>query len=210
VSSLRRTRSLRISFAPPPSVLVPHVLLPAPPGHHGWIHWFGSPLPDGGRPQFDMWPSLKEFDQDELYNVPGLTMPNGEQAKLFSSRHPKTVDRHFRWMKYVSSFFRSGLHHPCPGPVTANTSPSSLPIGSTRFQVSSFNGSCSFSSTLVDERRFHADVACPPFFRFYRSALKSRTATTVFEDSETRLVSESEKRPRTTGGCGRSCGTLAG
>jgi hypothetical protein len=30
--------------------------------------------------------------------MPGLEMRDGSAAKVFSSRHPKTVQRHFRWM----------------------------------------------------------------------------------------------------------------
>ena len=45
-----------------------------------------------------MYPDLGEFDADELCEVPGMTI-GGQPAYLFSSRNPKTVDRHFRWMK---------------------------------------------------------------------------------------------------------------
>jgi hypothetical protein len=38
-------------------------------------------------------PDLSAYDEDELYPVPGLCMQSGEQARLFSSRHPKTVRR---------------------------------------------------------------------------------------------------------------------
>src|SRR5262249_49796793 len=33
------------------------------------------------------------------YAVPGFTYPDGKQAHLFSSAHPKTVERHFKWME---------------------------------------------------------------------------------------------------------------
>ncbi|EPS99637.1 hypothetical protein FOMPIDRAFT_1163840 [Fomitopsis schrenkii] len=71
---------------------------PLDPHHHGWLHWFNHPIPDGGRPNTDLWPDLSEYSPSELYPAPGLKYPSGEQAFLFSSRHPKTVQRHFHWM----------------------------------------------------------------------------------------------------------------
>ncbi len=65
----------------------------------GWRHWSR----DGKRiaPDtltFEMWPDTSEYDADELHPAPGFTSPDGTPARLFSSAHPKTVDRHFRWM----------------------------------------------------------------------------------------------------------------
>ncbi len=62
-------------------------------GHHGWLHWFNEPIPCGGRPNTDLWPEVSSYDSDELFDAPGLP-----GAQLFSSRHPKTVQRHFHWM----------------------------------------------------------------------------------------------------------------
>jgi hypothetical protein len=49
------------------------------------------------------WPSTRELDQDELYPIPGLSIPSegavARPAQVFSSRNPKTVRRHFRWMR---------------------------------------------------------------------------------------------------------------
>ncbi|KAI0078516.1 hypothetical protein K474DRAFT_1660324 [Panus rudis PR-1116 ss-1] len=71
---------------------------PIGPGHHGWLHWFDYPIPDGGRPNLDLWPDVSEYSPSELFPAPGLRLASGEQAYLFSSRHPKTVKRHFHWM----------------------------------------------------------------------------------------------------------------
>lgn len=71
---------------------------PVGPGHHGWLHWFNYPIPDGGRPNTDLWPDVSEYSPSELFPAPGLKLANGEQTFLFSSRHPKTVQRHFHWM----------------------------------------------------------------------------------------------------------------
>lgn len=71
---------------------------PLDPHHHGWLHWFTYPIPDGGRPNTDLWPDVSEYSPSELFPAPGLKLANGEQAYLFSSRNPKTVQRHFNWM----------------------------------------------------------------------------------------------------------------
>ncbi|KAH9836626.1 uncharacterized protein C8Q71DRAFT_50623 [Rhodofomes roseus] len=71
---------------------------PLDPHHHGWLHWFNFPIPDGGRPNTDLWPDLSEYSPSELYPAPGVKYPSGEQAFLFSSRNAKTVNRHFHWM----------------------------------------------------------------------------------------------------------------
>ncbi|KAI0761654.1 hypothetical protein BD413DRAFT_588521 [Trametes elegans] len=71
---------------------------PVGPGHHGWLHWFNYPIPDGGRPNTDLWPDVSEYTPSELFPAPGVKYADGSQAFLFSSRHPKTVQRHFNWM----------------------------------------------------------------------------------------------------------------
>jgi hypothetical protein len=66
----------------------------------GWIHWSRENrriAPD--TLSFDMWPDLSDFSDDEKYPAPGFTYPDGKQAYLFSSAHPRTVERHFDWMQ---------------------------------------------------------------------------------------------------------------
>jgi hypothetical protein len=46
----------------------------------------------------DVWPDVSSYSPSELFPVPELKSKTGEQAFLFSSRHPKTVQRHFHWM----------------------------------------------------------------------------------------------------------------
>ena len=64
-----------------------------------WRHWahLGGPAPDPSAYQFEMWPDLREFDDDELCPT-GFTYPDGRTAGLFSSYNTKTVDRHVKWM----------------------------------------------------------------------------------------------------------------
>lgn len=46
----------------------------------------------------DMWPEMSELGQDERFATP-FRHRDGRVAEVFSSVHPATVDRHFRWMK---------------------------------------------------------------------------------------------------------------
>lgn len=66
----------------------------------GWVHWSR----DARRlaPEtltFEMWPDLTGFAADEVVPAPGFTHPDGSPASLFSSDHPRTVRRHFEWMR---------------------------------------------------------------------------------------------------------------
>jgi hypothetical protein len=66
----------------------------------GWKHWSRSSrriAPD--TLTFEMWPDLSDYGDDEKFAVPGFTYPDGSPAHLFSSAHPKTVERHFQWMR---------------------------------------------------------------------------------------------------------------
>ena len=63
-------------------------------GHHGWLHWFNCPIPDGGRPNTDVWPDVSSYSPSELFPAPGLKTESGEQTFLFSSRNAKTVQRY--------------------------------------------------------------------------------------------------------------------
>ena len=79
----------------------------------GYQGWFRTPGDGSGmgfnhyskggefRPGFcsvDLWPDLLEFDEDELYQTP-FHHGDGRPAKVFSSLHPKTINRHFKWMR---------------------------------------------------------------------------------------------------------------
>jgi len=73
---------------------------PGDAADEGWRHWSRNRAkiaPD--TVTFEMWPDLSEYTADEKYPAPGFTYPDGKPAHLFSSAHPKTVDRHFKWME---------------------------------------------------------------------------------------------------------------
>ena len=52
----------------------------------GFVHWGqGLDRPDGGRFTVDMWPDVSEYDPQDLREVPGLKMPDGSPARLYSA-----------------------------------------------------------------------------------------------------------------------------
>lgn len=63
----------------------------------GWRHWAGG-KPNADNITFDMWPDLREYDADELYNT-DFNYTNGSTAGLYSAYTPKTVERHLKWMQ---------------------------------------------------------------------------------------------------------------
>lgn len=73
---------------------------PGDPAGEGWRHWSRNAAriaPD--TLTVEMWPDTSEYAADELYPAPGFSHPDGTPARLFSSAHPRTVDRHFDWMR---------------------------------------------------------------------------------------------------------------
>ncbi|MEO0474492.1 MAG: glycoside hydrolase family 71/99-like protein [Planctomycetota bacterium] len=82
-------------------------------GYQGWFAAPGDGTPAGfdnyqvpfqggfsfepGASAIDLWPDLSEFTEDEKFPTP-FQHEDGRQAHVFSSAHPETVDRHFKWM----------------------------------------------------------------------------------------------------------------
>jgi hypothetical protein len=68
----------------------------------GWTHW-GQGLDKwasgGGRFVVDMWPDVREYDPADLTQVPGLNMPDGSPARLYSAYREGPVLVHFKWMR---------------------------------------------------------------------------------------------------------------
>jgi hypothetical protein len=66
----------------------------------GFNHWGrGLDRPDGGRFTVDMWPDLAEYDPGDLREVPGLKMPDGSPARLYSAYRKGPVLLHCKWMR---------------------------------------------------------------------------------------------------------------
>jgi len=73
---------------------------PGDESKRGWFHWSR----DRSRiaPEtltFEMWPDLTEYTEAEKFPALGFRYPDGSPAYLFSSAHPRTVERHFEWMR---------------------------------------------------------------------------------------------------------------
>ena len=64
----------------------------------GWYHWGRGPDFGPGKVSIDLWPDVSELDEDEKCPTP-FVHADGSTAHVFSSQHPKTVNRHFKWMK---------------------------------------------------------------------------------------------------------------
>jgi hypothetical protein len=62
---------------------------------NGWQHW----LLGTTQFQVDLWPDLSEFTTPELFALPGMTLPDGAPAVVFSAYPAATVARHFQWMR---------------------------------------------------------------------------------------------------------------
>ena len=59
----------------------------------GFTHWGrGLDRPDGGRFTVDMWPDVSEYAAEDLVAVPGLKLPDGSPAKLYSSFRKGPID----------------------------------------------------------------------------------------------------------------------
>src|SRR5512133_263388 len=66
----------------------------------GFTHWGqGLERDDGGRFTVDMWPDVSEYAAEDLRDVPGLRMPDGSPARLYSAFRKGPVLLHFQWMR---------------------------------------------------------------------------------------------------------------
>lgn len=64
----------------------------------GWVHYGPGKRFSAEAYSFDLWPDLSELTAEERFPSP-FKFADGRPADLFSSVHPLTVRRHFRWMK---------------------------------------------------------------------------------------------------------------
>lgn len=66
----------------------------------GFRHWGeGLEQSGGGRFKVDLWPDTSEYDPQDLCEVPGLTMPDGSPARLYSAYRQGPVLLHTKWMR---------------------------------------------------------------------------------------------------------------
>ena len=64
----------------------------------GWTHFGGRKGLKPGHCTIDFWPDMREMSKDEKFAT-SFKNKDGSTAYLFSPYHPKTVLRHFKWMK---------------------------------------------------------------------------------------------------------------
>ena len=65
----------------------------------GFSHWGQRLDQPGGRFVVDMWPDVSEYDPADLQEVPGLKMPDGSPARLYSAFRKGPVLLHCKWMR---------------------------------------------------------------------------------------------------------------
>jgi hypothetical protein len=80
-------------------------------GYQGWFntpcdsepfdfgHWGRGLGETNGRFVVDMWPDVSEYDPEDLCAVPGLKMPDGSPARLYSAYRKGPVLLHCKWMR---------------------------------------------------------------------------------------------------------------
>ncbi len=99
--------SVAIAQDADPSTLVGKVMCGYQGWHHadgdgsefGWTHYNGANGKfEPGNCCFDLWPDMSEMEDDEKFATP-FKNADGSTAYVFSPHVPKTVARHFRWMK---------------------------------------------------------------------------------------------------------------
>ncbi len=62
-----------------------------------WIHWGNNAMAPGAA-TVDLWPDMSELDPDEKFPT-DFHYRDGRVASVFSSHNPRTVLRHFQWMR---------------------------------------------------------------------------------------------------------------
>ncbi|HWX23068.1 MAG TPA: glycoside hydrolase family 71/99-like protein [Candidatus Binatia bacterium] len=73
---------------------------PADGSGFGFTHWGqGLDRLNGGRFTIDLWPDTSEYDPKDLCEVPGLKMPDGSPARLYSAFRKGPVLLHTKWMR---------------------------------------------------------------------------------------------------------------
>jgi hypothetical protein len=66
----------------------------------GWRHWSRDGRAIGPKSvTVEMWPEMSEYGPTEQFPAGEFKTAEGKPATLFSSVHPDTVERHFRWMR---------------------------------------------------------------------------------------------------------------
>jgi hypothetical protein len=66
----------------------------------GFVHWGrGLERIAGRRFTVDLWPDVSEYDPRDLFEVPGMKLPDGSPARLYSAYRKGPVLLHCKWMR---------------------------------------------------------------------------------------------------------------
>lgn len=65
---------------------------------NGWFHYAAGGKFEPGHANIELWPNMGELGKDERFATP-FKHADGSVAEVFSSVHPATVRRHFKWMR---------------------------------------------------------------------------------------------------------------
>ena len=65
----------------------------------GWHHWGRGKELTPDSVSFEMWPDGSELTEGERFATPNFTDAEGKPMWLYSADHPRTVERHFEWMR---------------------------------------------------------------------------------------------------------------
>jgi hypothetical protein len=63
-----------------------------------WIHWFDDNTPTAAKIHGDLWPDMREYPDEDLFNTQ-MAYPNGDPVKVYSCSRYSTIDLHVKWMK---------------------------------------------------------------------------------------------------------------
>lgn len=96
----------------------------------GWVHYGAGKEFKPGACTIDLWPDMSELGKSERYPT-AFKNADGSVAHVFSSHHPDTVMRHFKWMeqhgidgvflqRFASSLRRPNAAYQHRNQVTAN------------------------------------------------------------------------------------------
>lgn len=90
---------------------------------NGWFHYAAGGKFEPGNVNIDLWPDVSELGKDERFPTP-FQHADGSTAEVFSSVHPATVRRHFKWMReygidaaFVQRFATSTMDPKFRGPM---------------------------------------------------------------------------------------------
>jgi hypothetical protein len=63
----------------------------------GWVHWSGNTRPEPGNSSFEVYPDVREYNEETLAQTGFANLGNGEPSEIFTSA--EVIDTHFKWMQ---------------------------------------------------------------------------------------------------------------